>query len=388
MSLRASALLRGLLGAGLALLISGEMISPPALHPQSASSSIAPDPRIRRIVSELEQVRSIPQTALSPDGRSIAWVTAEDGGSDIEVASTSEPSKLRRLSAGPGSACTEENLAWAPNSKELAFTSDCREDSQADIYVAGVAAGYPPEISAPRRLTHLRGAVGGLAFSPDGKQIGFLYVPGATRHPGALDAMTPPSGVIGADHVEIQRVASLLVASGEMREITPDSLHAYEFDWAPDSRRIAYIAAPPPGEDNWWVAQLYTQALSDGPPRSIFNPGAAGPAPGSLKGLQIALPRWSPDGSEIAFIGGLMSDQGVTGGDLYTLPSAGGPAQDITAGRKATPVWFRWMLRPRGETPRHLARQPATNGRDQRRRHAPGDGQPSRTGPAGFRWFG
>ena len=38
-------------------------------------------------------------------------------------------------------------------------------------------------------------------------KIAFLYVEGATRPAGALAAMKPPSGVIGEDGVEIQRVA-------------------------------------------------------------------------------------------------------------------------------------------------------------------------------------
>ena len=37
--------------------------------------------------------------------------------------------------------------------------------------------------------------------------MAFLYVEGATRPAGALAAMKPPSGVIGEDGIEIQRVA-------------------------------------------------------------------------------------------------------------------------------------------------------------------------------------
>ena len=47
----------------------------------------------------------------------------------------------------------EEDLAWSPDSKELAFTSDCNAPSgaveQADIYIAMPAAAS----SAPRRLS-------------------------------------------------------------------------------------------------------------------------------------------------------------------------------------------------------------------------------------------
>jgi dipeptidyl aminopeptidase/acylaminoacyl peptidase len=191
-------------------------------------------------------------------------------------------------------------------------------------------------------LTHLRGEIESLDFSPDGKQIGFLYVEGATRHAGALDAMKPPSGIIGIDNLEIQRFASVDRASGETRQISPAALHVYEYDWAPDSSEVAYIAAPPPGENDWWVSQLYIQKASESSPQSILDPGATA---GSLHGLQIAVPRWSPDGSQIAFIGGLMSDQGITGGDIYLVSAKGGEAQNLTPNRKSTPVWFYWLTR-------------------------------------------
>ena len=74
--------------------------------------------------------------------------------------------------------------------------------------------------------------------------------------------MKPPSGVIGEDGVEIQRVAVAQVdveTAEAPTQVTPANLHVYEFDWAPDSKGLAYVAADPPGENNWWVAKLYTQ---------------------------------------------------------------------------------------------------------------------------------
>jgi dipeptidyl aminopeptidase/acylaminoacyl peptidase len=137
-------------------------------------------------------------------------------------------------------------------------------------------------------------------------------------------------------------------------QVTPANLHVYEFDWAPDSKGLAYIASDPPGENNWWVAKLYTQRLrslyepvagactKDGicpPPEVILAPAeVAGP----LHGMQIAVPRWSPDGKAIAFIGGLMSDQGSTGGDVWIVPADGGAPRNLTPQRPTSPAWIEW----------------------------------------------
>ena len=68
---------------------------------------------------------------------------------------------------------------------------------------------------------------------------------------------------------------------------------------------------------------------------------------GPLHNLQIAVPRFSPDGKQIAFIGGLMSDQGSIGGDIYLIPSTGlAPGQqpkNITPNRPSTPAYIAWL---------------------------------------------
>ena len=52
---------------------------------------------------------------------------------------------------------------------------------------------------------------------------------------------------------------------------------------------------------------------------------------------QIAEPHVSPDGKSVALIEGLMSDAGLTGGDVMIVPMAGGAARNLTAGMKASP---------------------------------------------------
>jgi dipeptidyl aminopeptidase/acylaminoacyl peptidase len=300
-------------------------------------AQVAPDrAHIEEVLRGLNRGRGVGQVAVAPDGSRMAWIEGGRLGGEIRVAPLHDlKSSARVTAAKTGQTCREGDLAWAPDSKSIAFLSDCgSSDGQLDVYIAG------DDGSAPRRVTGLKGYVHELSFSPDGSKVAFLYVEGATRPAGALAAMKAPSGVIGEDGVEVQRLAVVLANASDAAAVmvSPANLHAYEFDWGPDSKELAYIAAEPPGENNWWVAKLYTQELG-GEPKAILAPAEVG---GRLHGLQIAVPRWSPDGKTIAFIGGLMSDQGSTGGDVWIVASRGGQPRDITEGRPTSPAWVEW----------------------------------------------
>jgi len=302
---------------------------------QTPPTTPAHDPRIGPIIDALNQVKTVRETALSPDGKYIVWNVAGHGGEGIQLAPLDNPAAAKRVTACEGGARGQEsNAVFSPDSKQLAFFSDCTTDHQTAIFLADAGGS-----SAPHQLAELNGFAKEMQWSPDGKHLSFLYVEGATRPSGALAAEKPPSGVIGVEGLEVQRVATVDAASGQLTQVTPAKLHVFEFDWSPDSAKLAYVAAPPPGENNWWVAKLYTQPMGGEPTVILDPPTVSGP----LHGLQIAVPRWSQDGRQIALIGGLMSDQGSTGGDIYVMPATGGEPKDVTPDRAASPSWFVWL---------------------------------------------
>jgi dipeptidyl aminopeptidase/acylaminoacyl peptidase len=305
-----------------------------------ATSSIPKDPRIGSLIETLGQTKTPTAVAISPDGATVAWSVRTHQGTQIYLSDVANPDPSTDKTVSPTSGatnCSSSEPKWSPNGESLAFVSDCAvktdQSGQDQVFVWSKTTGES------KQLTHLVGGIDSLAWSRDGKSIGFLFVENATRSAGALAAMKPWSGVIGEDGVEIQRVGVVQVETGAFAQVTPESLHVYEFSWSPDSKSMAFVAANPPGENNWWVAQLYTEELGSAAPKSILDTTKiAGP----LHGLQIAVPRWSPNGKQIAFIGGLMSDQGATGGDLYLIPSTGGEPKDVTPGRVGSVVFLGW----------------------------------------------
>jgi dipeptidyl aminopeptidase/acylaminoacyl peptidase len=305
------------------------------------AASTPKDGRIGALIETLGKTRTPSSAAISPDGTTVAWAIRAREGSQIHLTDVGNPDPATDKIVGTGSSgtsCGSSEPRWSPDGAWLSFVSDCT--ANADQAGQDQVFLWSKKTGEAKQLTHLVGNIDSLTWSPDGKEIGFLFVENATRSAGALAAMKPWAGVIGEDGVEIQRVGVVNVGSGSFSQVTPATLHVYEFGWSPDSNQLVYVAANPPGENNWWVAELYTQGIAGGKPKSILDPTTVS---GSLRGLQMAVPRWSPDGGQIAFIGGLMSDQGSTGGDIYLVPSTGGEPRDVTPGRAASVAFIGWI---------------------------------------------
>ena len=278
----------------------------------------------------LTSVHSVHETNLSSDGSLVLWQAdgPKPGSELIRMARADGSEAPRRITAGSQSTlCDERSPLWSRDGKRIAFLSDCKTPGQLQLFVGDLA----PDMRF-RQLTQIAGHLENARWSPDGKRIAFLFVDHATRTPSPMAPIKVPTGVIDDQvQTEIQRIAVVELETGQMRQLTSPALYVFEFDWSPDSREVAFTGAPPPGDDNWYVAQLYTQALAESEAHALYKPE-----------LQIALPRWSPDGRSIGFISGLMSDEGATGGDLYLLPASGGNARNVTSGRRSSAAWFTW----------------------------------------------
>ena len=275
-----------------------------------AQSAPSARPSIDRVLDNLDKVRVPRETALSPDGLHVAWVIdMAAGGTGIYVRDLPSGT-VRRVTAGaPTSNARERGIAWSADGKTLAFLSDAAKKIQLQLYAWTYAA--PAAAAAPRKLTTAAGQLAHPVWSPDGKRIAVLYVAGSTQETGALVAYKPDAGVVGSTYDE-QRIAVVDAVGGALKEVSPANMFVYDYDWSPDGTSFAAEVVPGSGTDNYWTAELYVVNATTGSVRSLWKPP-----------FQIAWPRWSPDGSSIAVIHGLMSDEGSNGGDVVMVPAVG-----------------------------------------------------------------
>jgi len=266
----------------------------------------------------MPHAKRISEVALSPDGSLVAY--AVNGELAVMPAGGGSPHQI----------VVEGNLelrdvAWSPDSKRITFIADLAGDVPAAQIWTAAADG-----SAPVKHVELKGYAQTPRFSPDGSKLAILLIEGIPRIAGPLQPMTPLSGVVDQKTYE-QRIATIDLTTERLTQVTPADIYVYEYDWTPDGQSWAAIAAHGSGDANWYIARLYLVSAQTGEMREIYKPT-----------LQIADPRVSPDGKHVAFIAGLMSDEGSTGGDIYIVPITGGAARNLTPDVKASPSALAW----------------------------------------------
>ncbi|WP_019515697.1 S9 family peptidase [Sphingomonas sp. Mn802worker] len=259
--------------------------------------------------------------ALAPAGDRVVAVESDAGHGRVTMRSAVDGHVLRTID--PCATCSYAGLTFAPNGDLVFLARDGK-------------AGNVRLMYADAKTTRTIATVAGIAqtprVSPDAKRVALLVTLGAAKESGATQAGVRMVGEIGEKNDE-QRLAvfDLWRETTTVTPLSPAGRYIYEYDWTPDGRGFVATTALGNGDNNWWVAGLDAINANTGAVRPIAKPA-----------MQLNQPRVSPDGRTVAFIGGLMSDFGSIGGDVYTVPLAGGAPRNITAGAKSTVTTIDW----------------------------------------------
>lgn len=240
-------------------------------------------------ISDIMRLPHILDAQISPNGEyaSLILATADFESNSYKLSlDVVEVATKKRLAIHAGPQITE--ATWAPSHLILAFLSRSAESSTLLLHDV-TDSETVRSISLPSKATKI-------AWAPQGDRIAFLAV-----DPNSVDKMSTEryvDAVVEGDDIEAQRLYVLNLVTGKYNQITTSDHHISNFDWSPNGQTLAYSASGTSFASDKLNSDLYLVDVETHEHSVLVD----------RPGLD-SCPRWSPDGSVIAFV----SQEGKTG---------------------------------------------------------------------------
>jgi dipeptidyl aminopeptidase/acylaminoacyl peptidase len=308
---------------------------------QGAATSI---PTRTPTIDQSLEMYNVSSPKISPDGKHVIYEQSRTDWeanafeTDLWIADTATGAS-HRLTMPVGSSNGAE---WSPDGKWIAFLSarpaplPGSPKDKAQLYILPLDGGEAQQI------TKVEKGVNGFAWAPDGKHIAISAAAPDTKAMKDRKESFGDYHVFHADydmaHLWLVDVpgpdkAGSVAPVAEPKLLTQgESFSVGDFSFSPDGTKIAFSAQRDPDLISSFSGDIYIVAVADGAVRKIVE--TQGPE---------SDPKWSPDGSQIAFVTANGSKFFFyTNRQIAVVPSDGGTPRLLTSNFDEDPNLEKW----------------------------------------------
>jgi dipeptidyl aminopeptidase/acylaminoacyl peptidase len=283
--------------------------------------------------SEALRVARVSSPKLSPDGSRITYLVAENQmGKEKDQAWKSVTQLWVVPTAGPTSAARQYTRGEKSVSNP-AWSSDGK--LLAFTMDAGDEKDAKPQVwfmyadgGEPWQVTKHKSGVRGFEFAPDGKTL--LLVASAPPSDDEEKRKKEKDDSVVVDHdLKMAQLWSWNIATSEEKQLTKGDFTVSDPRWSPDGTRVAFTTAPTPRQDDTSLQTARILDVATGEERKVAD---------TPQYTHTA--RWSRDGKWIAYLGS--STIMIYKTNLFVVGADGGQPRTLTSSfdlYAAEPSW-------------------------------------------------